>query len=60
MFIRPEAFVDDQEFGHTKTVSTEINKELQQKLHLTDEELDLVLRGDVETLEQFSPIDRIN
>lgn len=52
--------MDDQEFGRKKTVSTEINKELQQKLHLTDEELDLVLKGDVETLEQFSPIDRIN
>lgn len=42
-----------------KSVSTEINKELQERTGVSSEELDMILSGNLEELEQFTPIDRV-
>lgn len=43
-----------------KSVSTEAAKDIQAQTGLSSDELDLVLKGDLEDLEMYTPIDRVS
>lgn len=59
MFIRPEAFSNESDFGITRSVSTEIEGEIKKRTGFSPEEVDIILKEDPKNLENFSTIERM-